>query len=354
MKRMTIEQIDVWTFGDGRPFEAGEDHRRLSLFPPTGLTLQGAIRSKILAESGVSFKAFKERDPVCAEVAAEIGWPDQTPDQAGWGKLRLRGPWLVSGKELYYPLPADVVTIDEAVQRLSPLKAMPFKNNVPGTLQPLWLKNTGIPKEATGWLSQTEIDKYLQQQPFSITPASELFSRESRFGVKINSQPKRPQQGHLYALDYVRLGEGVSLQVEIDGVNFKSPSGVMGLGGDARAARYRLDSMPLASPAVIDLPKQFKILFVTPAFFEAGWQPTDWNRWFPDARLVAAALKRPLSIGGRDVANNKPKALRRFVPAGSVYFFESESSTRYDQQPITDFGAEIGFGQILSGAWNYV
>lgn len=359
MKQMQIEQIDVWTFGDGRPFEAGEDHQRLSMFPPTSLTLQGALRAKVLADSGVSFEAFRQKDPACATVARQIGWPDDD----GWGQLRLRGPWLVKDGERYYPIPADVVEVEELAAenekaakhllRLSPLKdTAGFQTNLPDSLHPLWVKTTGVPTESTGWLSATEFKKYLEERVFHATQPAELFSRESRFGVEIESAVKRPKTGNLFAMEYIRLNEGVTLQVEVDGLDLPQ-TGLLALGGDGRTARYKIGG-PGEALLPIDLPARFKIVFVTPAYFERGWQPADWAKWFAGARLVAAALKRPTPIGGRNVAKNEPRSLRKFIPAGSVYYFESEARIRYQHQPITDFGAEIGFGQIITGGWNYV
>lgn len=48
-----IEADDVLMFRDGRPFTAGESHVIQSLFPPSPLTLQGALRSYILNQAGV-------------------------------------------------------------------------------------------------------------------------------------------------------------------------------------------------------------------------------------------------------------------------------------------------------------
>jgi CRISPR-associated protein Cmr3 len=349
---MRIEPLDVWTFGDSRPFERGQDHHRATIFPPTPLTIQGAIRSKLLADSGVSFKAFKEHDASCAAIAAQIGWPDEK----GWGQLRLRGPWLTSKDERMYPMPADVVMMeDKTLRRLGPTLDSPFRNNAPDGLQVLWLRDQGFPKEANGWLAQSEFVKYLEgQSSFVATPVSQLFSRESRFGVKIASANKRPEVGQLFASEYVRLANEVALQIEIDGVSLSASTGLLALGGGGRAARYTLDPNDLPPVEQVVLPRRFKIVFITPAYFEQGWRPASWDKWFSDARLIAAALRRPVSIGGRDVARNEPKSLWRFIPAGSVYFFESKTDLRYSGQMVTDFGAEIGFGQIATGEWTHV
>jgi CRISPR-associated protein Cmr3 len=44
--------LDTLFFRDGRPFNAGETVWLESLFPPSGRTLQGVIRSAIIEYSG--------------------------------------------------------------------------------------------------------------------------------------------------------------------------------------------------------------------------------------------------------------------------------------------------------------
>ena len=71
--------------------------------------------------------------------------------------------------------------------------------------------------------------------------------------------------------------------------------------------------------------------------------------------LQAAALKQYEPIGGFDWARKWHKPSKRYVPAGSVYFFQSHTQSRLKagliQNAITDFGAEIGFGQIVIKEW---
>jgi CRISPR type III-B/RAMP module-associated protein Cmr3 len=64
--QIVIRPMDVWLFRDGKPFMAGEDHAAETLFPPSPFTLQGAIRTKVLADKGVNLAEFAkngERNP---------------------------------------------------------------------------------------------------------------------------------------------------------------------------------------------------------------------------------------------------------------------------------------------------
>ncbi|MCL6507484.1 MAG: hypothetical protein K6T59_10685, partial [Bryobacteraceae bacterium] len=127
MTRLFVEPADVWLFRDGRPFAGGEDHRAISIFPPTPYTIQGAVRSAKLAHSGASFTDQ-------STWPAEVGRPDD------YGALTLRGPFLAkrdgTGKLVrYFPLPADVVKVGDNYHILSPLPPheSPYTANTPFT-----------------------------------------------------------------------------------------------------------------------------------------------------------------------------------------------------------------------------
>lgn len=76
MTWLFIEPDDVWLFRDGHPFSAGEGHIARCLFPPTPLTLQGALRSSLLAMSGVTLDEYRQQTtPKARALAENIGLP---------------------------------------------------------------------------------------------------------------------------------------------------------------------------------------------------------------------------------------------------------------------------------------
>ena len=350
--RLFIDPTDVWLFRDGRPFTGGEDHRAISLFPPTPYTMQGAIRSAKIAQSGGSFT-----DP--STWPAEVGKPHD------YGALKLRGPFVAkrdeSGKVVrYLPVPADVVKVGEKYCALSPLpqNGSPYTMNAP--LGPLWLHAHQPITEASGWLAEEELEKYLDGKPFTVTKADDLFTREPRFGVGISSSVKRAEEGMLYQVEFVRLRRGRGLWLEVEGMTLVK-EGVLQLGGEMKAARYE---------EVADEPRlslggkasgKFKLYFATPAYFAGGWQPVngDWSSFFSKpVKFIAAAVLRAQMLGGArvDVVSQRGdfhKPMRPFVPAGSVYFFEAHDEVTVPAT-ITDEGGQIGFGQVFIGRWEYV
>ena len=352
MMRLFVQPADVWLFRDGRPFAGGEDHRATSIFPPTPYTMQGAIRSARLALCGASFT-----DP--------SAWPPEIGQPHDYGALQLFGPFVAKREEggkvvRYFPLPADVVKVGDDYHVLSPLppRESPYTMNSPIT--PLWVRTHRPVAEAGGWLAEEELKNYLQGKPFSPIMADDLFVREPRFGVGIDSSVKRPREGMLYQMEFVRLRPGVGLWLEVEGIALPD-EGLLQLGGEMKAALYQVvaDEPQLAPGGKVR--DRFKLYFATPAYFSGGWQPANGN-WASligrPVRLVAAAVPRAQMLGGArvDVASQRGdfhRPMRPFVPAGSVYFFETDGEIDVTAT-ITNDGGQIGFGQVFVGRWDYV
>ncbi len=375
---LILEQHDVWLFRDGRPFTAGEDMRARSLFPPTPFTIQGAIRARVLFSSPVSPADYASPNPSPAAqcLRGRIGAPGQ-----GYGQLCLQGPLLAKREnnvwKLFFPLPADVVTIPgSGYAVLSPLKsdALHVQSNMPDGLLSLWIRNIKRVEEERGWVSEEDLRRYLQgQAPEKVYKESDFVVREHRFGIALEQGKRTAREAHLYLAEFVRLKDDVALWVRVDGIqpaDLGSKHGVLQLGGEARAAHYSvhearaLDWMPSTEQA---LPERFKVVLLTPAWFAEGWRPTggDWSRFFTGkVRLVSAAVPRYQPIGGAYVDDQRrrgafQKPMRRYVPAGAVYFFEAEGHVQWTGRPFTetppeegDFG-QIGFGLLAIGVWNY-
>ncbi len=363
--QIVIRPIDVWLFRDGKPFTAGEDHIAESTFPPSPFTLQGAIRTKVLADKGnlSEFARKGQPDP-------DVGYGDN------FGKLRLCGLLLMCRKngkwERLIPMPADVVKVGERYKLLRPNLDLPFTTNLPNkSLRLLWVQTGERISEAKGWLLESEWANYLQGQPPSqAVRAEDLFTFEPRFGIAIEPSKGTTQEAMLYQAHFVRLKEETALWAEVEGVSL-SENGFLRFGGEGRAATYEFLSEPLPPLSQFNTVRnatRFKIVLVTPAWFSGGWQPKDgdWSKIFSaSVRLVGAALPRPLLLGGFDVAKGVPKPMRAFVPAGAVYFFEADEPVQFpddfaftetpdevrQQNGNANAWAQIGLGAALIGTW---
>jgi CRISPR-associated protein Cmr3 len=116
-------------------------------------------------------------------------------------------------------------------------------------------------------------------------------------------------------------------------------------------------------------------MFVTPALFDGGWLPA-WLDGMPiidsppelsgiKLRLCAAALERWQPFSGWELRTldghkgGKARAVRRLVPAGSVYWFEvlegdAEALRKLWLAPLSDRAQDRldGFGLTIPGIWS--
>lgn len=350
-----LSPVDVWLFRDGRPFDAGDDHYARSLFPPYPSVMQGAIRSHHLVVKGVDL-----RDQHAIEAA--VGTAEN------FGSLRMRGPFIArcdanGSLTLYFPAPADAAPCDDTrLQAIAPQS--------PDGRQVITSANDRLPllffphpeteakkREVGSWLTKAQLEACLQGQPVEPLHANALFTFEHRYGIGMDSDRRVTQEGRLYAAEFVRTCEGVGLYVEVSGYDGWPTSGVMRIGGEGHGAHFQLvNALDWPKPPN-PLPPRFRLYFASPSYFTGGWQPKDgWDKFFDGAvTLQAVALRGYETRGGYDLAGNSQKPARRYVPAGSMYYFESKGSVRLRpdliQNAVTEYGAEIGFGQVWISAW---
>ncbi len=110
-----------------------------------------------------------------------------------------------------------------------------------------------------------------------------------------------------------------------------------------------------------------RIILATPAIFAGGWRPG----WLDEKtlegtppscvalrlRLRAFAAPRWQPVSGWDLEKKQPRAVRRMIPAGSVYWFEvlagHEEIRSLWLQPVSDGEQDRldGFGLPLIGIW---
>lgn len=353
--KLFIEPVDVWLFRDGRPFTAGSDHRVRSLFPPYPSVMQGVIRSHHLVVQGVD---LRDQQAIKKAVGTATDYRD----------LRLRGPFIARRENSqivrYFPAPADATQQDGQLQALVPQDKKPagILTSAPTSLL-LWDEGEPEKRKGNQWLSESELLSYLDGELVTPIPMEELFRRENRFGIGLDDTTRTTRRvesgGLLYEVEFIRPCENVGLEVEVQGLTGWPSSGVMRMGGEGRGGRFEPSNASAWPVPPHPLPTRFKVYFATPTFFTEGWRLKDWSKFFQgEVRLVAAAVGRYESVGGFDWAASKHKSAHRYVPAGSVYFFECQgvASVKPDlvNGAVTDVGAEIGFGQIIIRRWKNV
>jgi CRISPR-associated protein Cmr3 len=139
------------------------------------------------------------------------------------------------------------------------------------------------------------------------------------------------------------------------------------LGGERRLAHWQ-SHQPIQGwqcPEVIKKAlaqtERVRLTLATPAIFTQGWKPDLQNGPLKNKglELVAACIGRWRAVSGWSLAEPKgPKAIRRIVPAGSVFYFTcapGAATALADLwlQPLSDEEKEQrdGFGLALWGTW---
>jgi len=366
--RIFIEPIDVLLFRDGRPFSAGDDHTARSVFPPNPMTFQGALRSLILSQHSFDFRRASE--------FIGVGSKD-------YGKLQMKGPFLARKDgdiTEYFPVPSDVVVPKSRLDRvqdrsmvLSPVQPR-WRSDLNQTLLSLWPRSSAHLEPASGFVSQQDLACYLLGDAPQLIDQTEFAKAETRTAIKRQLHTHAATRGRLYAVAFTRLERGVGFTLDVDGLPLQ-PRGLLMLGGEARAASYQSVPDRIWPDIITNIkakisgsqPLRFKLYFATPAIFTQGWLPADFDSQTLEGtlkgvklRLIAAAVGRPLPIGGWDLRLKQPKPIKKAVPAGSVYYFEAISSSitvddifdKLHFQCISDEHSQIGFGLTFVGGCN--
>lgn len=369
---------------DGRPFAAGgEESRAQSLPLPLPHTLAGFVRTQLGEARGFDWRSLKGLD-----------------EHALYKRLReLHGTpirsLLLRNDTFMFPAPLNaVVDKDGNIYRSAPepLKAGEGVNLPDDDLRPPLLSpdpGEGF-KPAPGynyWPTETMKRWLLGETPEQREAISGPPSEE-RTHVSIDPTTGAGVEGELFTVSY-RSFEDVqdgthhrwTMRVKTDVQGEISKLGH--LGGERRpVALANLGNDPAAWPnkgqfqevtnKLLD-PNQSRICFIltSPALFTHGWKPA----WLTEdtgpetpagvrvlrgkVKLVGAAVGRRVAVSGWTLRENKPKAVRWAVPAGSVYFLEVTED--FDRKKLLDAWLKPlsdrqndqrdGFGCALWGVW---
>lgn len=383
-----LEPLDVVLFRDSKPFTAGESFWARSAFPPSPLPFMGALRAKLLVERGVDPEVY--RRAVTGRSGELLGLIDQIGGPHDYGRLRLTGPFLAqkmgSGLVPYFPAPLDLRVLEGEPAGF--LRPRPFPWPLtwnPPTLTPLWTTEAG--DEAKGkMMDARNLKTYLEGGPGMPTDSRELWEGEIRVGIELSGR-RTAEEGKLYTLEFIRLNSrptaplGFLLKVTgLEGLNLPE-RGLLALGGESRGAGYEVVPEEALAEDFRDLirgealkkrlkgQRRFKLYLATPGLFRKGWLPDclqEQNGQYVGQidslriRLVAAAVSKAVAVGGWDLVHNRPRLLRRAVPAGSVYFLEVDGPLdAADVQRLLDAfhfqslssaeDGQAGFGLALLG-----
>ena len=366
-RRLSLTPLAPLVIRSGRPFDSQPDPARLP--PPS--TVAGCLRTAYADATGRAYG----------------------PDLA---ELAVTGPLLARGDTLLLPKPADALYLNtDAGPTL--VRAAPGDfdagcgADLPAGLLPVRLTRDLKGKPALGpaywtwadWLAfrQGREPSYAQLQDAGWSPPP----GELRTHVAIDPGRLAASEGQLFQTQGLDLGEGQTARqpagadpFRVKGVRllaeFAAPLGatLVHLGGERRlAALAPAPDLWPTPPAgwweAIQRAGGLSLTLVTPGLFGAGYRPT----WLDGAgmgtlsacpgvrlRLRAAAVERWQPHSGWDLAHQAPRATRKLIPAGAVYWCEllDGSPEALAALWLTSLADDLqdrrdGFGLALPAAW---
>jgi CRISPR-associated protein Cmr3 len=314
MAYMKIKPTDTLFFRGGKPFNAGADSWSDSSFLPNPSVVWGAMFSVLFREGKVEAKDKK--------------------------LLTIKNIYLCFEKNkvlnFLVPTPLDVHKDKFNNKYISTIKKAPLSSSYCSSLSHISQLDTDNDVESCEgtFIRIDDIFKMYQHhyQPSLLEPKL-LFAQDYKMGIQIDKKTKTAQESKLYRIDLTQFEKETSFVIEYELEDEKitfQPNGILKLGGEGKTATYTiieptrvLNSMSDHRQKTLEkIQKEgyFKLYFKTPAFLRSDWRPNEIN----GLKLISATVGKHLSIGGWDMETGKPKAMNRFIPAGSVYVYKIE------------------------------
>jgi len=282
-------------------------------------------------------------------------------------RISVRGPWLrgpvASGaKERWVPAPQDGMRAGDAFVRAtvgmpSDHEGVLWPDGVPDDLHIVHVPERGpddakVKAIADGtplWPLGAAVRWGLGE---SVTPAevaplqqgagpARIFGREHRVHVAIDNGTGTAQPGALFTSPGTRFERDfeIAIDVTVHDEPDAAPPGAVVLGGESRLSFCRIDEsatfprfevyQPQYESALARAPRGLRIQLLTPACLQHADMPAV-PAWRPapsidGLELVAACILDHVAISGWDLqaadGRGAPRAVRRLVPAGSVYYY---------------------------------
>lgn len=322
--KLQLDALDPLFFRDGRPFALGEESYADGIFPPLPSTVRGALRSMWMSE--------------------RLGVPDADKDALATASIGVKLVYFglgIAGKPVF-PTPLDLFF--PSSEKGTPAQPMKLIDKISASSCPPEVSHLfraeadGKTESVHGHVLDFEtMQRYLNggvSAPFETIRLSELVKHEHKIGIGRDRETNRTKDGLLFRLVANRFEDekqgGLSLLVELNApesqpLNLAKHS-VLPLGGERRSVTAKKSEVVNFFPKRPKIQgKLLKIVLLTPALC---------NAWFPEISgltLVAAAVGKPVSVGGWDVLKQEPKPMRRAIPAGSVFLFQAESEAKANE-----------------------
>jgi CRISPR-associated protein Cmr3 len=381
---LTLSAHDPIIARDGRPFGANQGNRMHGLPWPYPSVVAGSFRTALVKANGGDFTGDTPKTLLEIPVA---------------------GVFPVAGGELHLPAPNDCV-VEQVWRKVDGKKVKEFVAHaaVPEELRvgegadwperlplrPVLLRRESDFKPATGpaWCPVEQLAGWLLGR--NVTLDSRFLGAavsQVRDHVQLDADTGAAAESRLFSTTGLsvthlprfgvekgrfeeRFAE-ITLAARV-GQAMERPT-VHPLGGERRLVHWQ----PGGDPSLWECPqsvrdglagaKWVRMVLATPAVFAHGWRPawldgTTLTGTPPGCqvrlKLAAVSIARWKAVSGWSLAEPRgPKPVKRLVPAGGVYFFETDDNAKSLSdcwlQPVSDDAQDRrdGFGLAVWGTW---
>ncbi|MCF6183089.1 MAG: type III-B CRISPR module-associated protein Cmr3 [Bacteroidales bacterium] len=343
---LEIQALDTLFFRDGKPFSMGDDSWADGVFPPAPSVVYGALRSAWALENNIPVDKIDEK----------------TSD------FEIQNIYYEHDNNIFFTLPLDLLVEKNPKQKKENKNRR--KNVYSLKILDKFLKNeytsnkfseliTYSGNEQLENLKQGIIDRdnfinYINKTILSLKAKKLTVFNEDKIGISRDKNTNNTTEGMLYRIGLLRI-PSLKIYVRCKGLHFKKD--IIKLGAEGKLAKIKVlpedDTNSKKLPKLNEKLKRFKIVLISPAYFENGYLPS----WISDdliatyngykLKLLNAIIGKPISQGGFDMKARKPKPMVRLVPSGSVFYFEVENEINpydiFNKLSISDNHSIINF-----------
>ena len=384
VKEWRFEAIDTWFFREMRPIDELTGAELGSLFPPPARTIAGAVRGLIGEQVGVNWEAYRAGDgqtTIGVNLCEQLGNPKCSEGEAEFGKLKLTGPYLLKDNHRLYPVPQHLLQDEQGTFHWLKPSDDPVCCDLGKVRLPVIQPDTDskVKPLSNAWVNKAGLQTILSgniPEPLYFYQTKEIFANETRIGIGLNRDQRMTIDGLLYQTRHIRPCEGVSLGIEVAGIDehlqlSPNETHTVRLGGEGRMAAVKLGTAEkLPESPVTKETKNIVLVLLNPLLvpekgeffmpFENARNEKDsdgadvWHVTLKgvELKIISAVLGKPQREGGWNLAKNQSRPLRSLVPAGSVWFCEVLNGN-----PQTLHGHKVGEetalgrGELAVGLW---
>ena len=344
-----ITAFDTVFFKDGKPFTMGEDTWASGIFPPPPSVFYGMIRTAYAAQNNIALVDIIEKTKGLKISSILLKFANEEENH------------------LLFPYPTDLFQPKKDGDKKELIKLMKFKaNNIISNISTEkypYVLSPETNKKVEDYFDKVFLDKdsfeqkYLQAKDndIQIKKNSDIIETESKIGISKDISSNQTDEGKLYRVGMIR--PKVKFLIEFSELELQK-EGFLKIGAESKAAHYKtISKNDIRLPEIKN--EYLKIYLTTPAIFKNGSIPEFISNGYYDGidfEFLTMAIGKPKFIGGFDMRANKPKPMKKAVPAGSVYYLRcknaKELAEKLHSKSISEINPEQGFGICYCGTFN--